>query len=169
MDRYVDRDQTGRRTGTDNGSLTARKEPPMSRLPTVREFMDRYVETIPPDMSIIDAVDFLLEKRITGAPVADAKGDLVGLLSEFDCLRILTQSNKGGAAPKGKVRDYMTAVIQTIPPTMDIYRCAGLFMSVPYRRLPVVETGRLVGAITRFDLLRAVHRYLVPQTAEEVH
>jgi CBS domain-containing protein len=58
----------------------------------------------------------------------------------------------------------MTAQVQTIPPTMDIYYCAGLFMDVSFRRFPVVEDGRLVGAITRFDLLRAVHRYLAPQT-----
>ncbi len=140
----------------------------MSRLPTVREFMDRYVETLSPDMSILDAVDFLLEKRITGAPVANAKGELVGLLSEFDCLRLLAH-DKGGEAPKGQVRDYMTAAIRTIPPTLDIHACAALFMNVPYRRLPVVEKGRLVGAITRFDLLRAVHRHVVAQAPEEVH
>ena len=56
----------------------------------------------------------------------------------------------------------MTAKVQTIPPTMDIYCCAGLFANVAFRRFPVVEDGRLVGAITRFDLLRAVHRYLTP-------
>ena len=139
----------------------------MSRLPTVREFMDRHVQTISLDLDIMDAVDFLLEKRVTGAIVADSKGKLAGILTEFDCLRLLTHGDARAEAPRGKVRDFMTAQVQTIPPTMDIYYCAGLFMDVSFRRFPVVEDGRLVGAITRFDLLRAVHRYLAPQTGEQ--
>ena len=135
----------------------------MSRLPTVREYMDRHVQTISPEMDIMDAVDFLLEKRVTGALVANAKGELVGILSEYDCLRLLTHGDARGEAPRGKVKDFMTPQVQTIPPTLDIYYCAGLFTDVSFRRFPVVEDGRLVGAITRFDLLRAVHRQLAPQ------
>ena len=138
----------------------------MSRLPTVREFMDRQLQTISPDADIMEAVDFLLEKRVTGALVANAKGQLVGMLTEKDCLRLLTHGDKRGEAPHGKVRDFMTTDVQSIPPTMDIYYCAGLFMNVSFRRFPVVEDGRLVGAVTRFDLLRAVHRYLGPQPVE---
>jgi CBS domain-containing protein len=128
----------------------------MSRLPTVREFMDRHVQTISPEADIMEAVDFLLEKRVTGALVADDKGKLVGILTEFDCLRLLTHGDERAEAPRGKVKDFMTSDVQTIPPTMDIYYCAGLFMNVSFRRFPVVENGRIVGAVTRFDLLRAV-------------
>ena len=135
----------------------------MNRLPTVREFMDRHVQTISPDSDIMGAVDFLLEKRVTGALVANSKDELVGILTEYDCLRLLTHGDERCEAPKGKVKDFMTSKVQTIPPTMDIYYCAGLFMNVSFRRFPVVENGRIVGAITRFDLLRAVRRCLVPQ------
>ena len=138
----------------------------MSGLPTVREFMERHVQTISPDTDIMEAVDFLLEKRATGALVADSNGKLVGILTEYDCLRLLTHGDARGEAPSGKVRDFMSSNVQSIPPTMDIYYCAGLFMNVSYRRFPVVENGRIVGAITRFDLLRAVHRYLAPRTAD---
>ncbi|MGE5526220.1 MAG: CBS domain-containing protein [Rhodospirillaceae bacterium] len=139
------------------------------RLPTVRDFMDRYVETISPGMDIMAAVDFLLEKRVTGALVANAEKELVGILSEFDCLKLLTL---GDAArheiPKGKVRDFMNTDVQTIPPTMDIYYCAGLFMNVAFRRFPVVEGQRIVGAITRFDLLRAVRQSLMPYRVDSL-
>lgn len=135
----------------------------MSRLPTVAEFMDRYVQTISPDTDIMEAVDFLLEKRVTGALVADRKGELVGILTEYDCLRLLTHGDARQEAPRGKVRDFMTAEVKSIPPSMDIYYCAGLFMSVPFRRFPVVDNGRIVGAVTRFDLLRAVRRGLAAQ------
>lgn len=130
----------------------------MAHLPTVREYMDRYVETISADMDIMDAVDFLLEKRVTGAIVVNSKGEVVGMLTEFDCLRLLTHGDAHAEAPAGKVKDFMKSDVQTIAPTIDIYYCAGLFMNVPFRRFPVVEKGRLVGAITRFDLLRAVRR-----------
>ncbi len=129
-------------------------------LPTVREFMDKFVETLSPETDIMDAVDFLLEKRVTGALVANGKGELVGILTEFDCLKLLTLGGRDGNVPKGTVMDYMTTEVQTIPPTMDIYYVAGLFMIENFRRFPVVEDGRIVGAITRFDVLRAVQRGL---------
>jgi len=138
----------------------------MSRLPTVREFMDRHVQMISPDTDIMDAVDFLLEKRVTGALVANSKGELVGILTEYDCLRLLTHGDEHAEAPRGKVKDFMTSDVQTIPPTIDIYYCAGLFMNVSFRRFPVVENGCIVGAITRFDLLRAVRRSLAPQALD---
>ena len=91
----------------------------MSCLPTVREFMDRHVQTISPDADIMEAVDFLLEKRVTGALVANSKSELVGMLTEFDCLRLLTHGDARAEAPRGKVRDFMTSDVQTIPPTME--------------------------------------------------
>ena len=109
------------------------------RLPIVREFMDRYVETVSPEMDIMDAVDFLLEKRITGALVADSGNKLVGIITELDCLKLLTLGDAQYEAPRGKVKDFMVAEVQSIPATMDIYYCAGLFMNVSFRRFPVME------------------------------
>ena len=130
------------------------------RLPTVREFMDKFVETLSPETDIMEAVNFLLEKRVTGALVTNKKGKLIGILTEFDCLKLLTLGGPDHEAPKGTVKDFMTSEVQTIPPTMDIYYAAGLFMAAKFRRFPVVEDGQIVGAITRFDILRAVQRGL---------
>jgi CBS domain-containing protein len=130
-------------------------------LPLVRDFMDKYVDTLSPDTDIRDAVDFLLEKRITGVLVANSKKQLVGILTEYDCLKLLTMGDDAQHdIPIGKVKDYMTPDVQTIPPTMDIYYAAGLFVSSKVRRFPVVDNGRIVGAVTRFDILRAVKRHL---------
>jgi signal-transduction protein with cAMP-binding, CBS, and nucleotidyltransferase domain len=114
----------------------------MSRLPTVREFMDRHVQTISPESDIMGAVDFLLEKRVTGALVANSKDELVGILTEYDCLRLLTHGDERCEAPKGKVKDFMTSKVQTIPPTMDIYYCAGLFMNVSSRSRSTIPADR---------------------------
>ena len=132
----------------------------MQRLPVVRDIMDKFVETISPDMDIWAAVDFLMEKRVTGALVADGKGKLAGILTESDCLKLLTLGGPDHEAPKGRVKDFMTSAVESIPPTMDIYYVAGLFLNRNFRRLPVVEGGRIVGAITQFDVLRAVQRGL---------
>ncbi len=132
----------------------------MKRLPIIRDHMDTYVHTLREDVDIYDAIAFLLDNHVTGAPVVRAENELVGILSEKDCLRVLTKG-RGGDRASGLVRDYMTPDPVTLSPKMDIYYAAGLFLNNEFRRLPVVQNGLLlVGAITRFDLLRAVrHHY----------
>ena len=140
-------------------------------LPLVRDFMDKYVDTLSPDTDIREAVDFMLEKRVTGVLVANSKRQLVGILTEYDCLKLLTMGNAQHDIPMGKVKDFMTSDVQTIQSTMDIYYAAGLFVSAKIRRFPVVDNGRIVGAVTRFDILRAVKRHLptvVPYTDYEL-
>jgi CBS domain-containing protein len=131
----------------------------MVKLPVVRDQMDRHVTTLHPDLDILDAVALLLEKRVTGAPVVDKSGRLVGILTEKDCLRIVAAGVEGDV-PRGKVEAFMTRDPETVPPDMDVYYAAGLFLKRNFRRFPVVEDGRLVGAITRFDILRVVRANL---------
>jgi len=131
----------------------------MIKLPTVSEFMDRYTDTVSPEMDVLDAVDFLLHKRITGVPVVSGPGKLIGIITETDCLKLLAKGADHDL-PRGKVRDFMTADVRSVPPNMDIYYAAGLFLNAPFRRFPVVEDGILVGVITRFDILRAIQRGL---------
>jgi CBS domain-containing protein len=124
-------------------------------LPVVREYMDQVLVTVPPDMPILDCVDCLLSNAVTGAPVLDGSGTLIGIVTAKDCLRILS-AGQDAERPSGTVRDFMTPNPKTVPPGMDIYFAAGLFLGNNFRRLPVVEDGALIGAITRFDILRAI-------------
>ena len=127
----------------------------MAGLPVVRDFMDKVVPTVPPEMPILDAVDFLLDKHVTGAPVVDGQGRVCGMITEKDCLRLLT-TGMDGDVPSGVVRDFMTTDVAACEPGMNVYFVAGLFLKANYRRLPVIEHGKLVGAITRFDILRVI-------------
>jgi CBS domain-containing protein len=127
----------------------------MKALPSVRQHMDKTVPALSPDTPLLDAVDFLLKKRVTGAPVVDEAGRLVGMITEKDLLRIVAHAPEPQNVA-GRVADFMTRDVQTISPDMDVYYVAGLFLNVSFRRFPVVENGRLVGAITRFDILRVV-------------
>jgi CBS domain-containing protein len=117
--------------------------------------MDKHVASLLPDTDILDAVAFLVEKRVTGAPVVDRSGKLIGILTETDCLRLIAEGIDG-RLPRGSVAAYMTPDPESISPEMDIYYAAGLFIDRDFRRFLVVEDGKLVGAITRFDILRAV-------------
>lgn len=126
----------------------------MQKLPIVRDFMDRFVDTVPPEMNVLEAVEFLLAKRITGVPVV-TNGEMVGILTETDCLKLLAKGADHDL-PHGKVSDFMTREVRTIPSKMDIYYAAGVFLQVNFRRLPVVDEGHLVGVITRFDILRGL-------------
>lgn len=131
----------------------------MLNLPIVRDYMDTVVQTLRPGIEILDAVDFLLEKHVTGAPVVDDEYRVVGILTEKDCLNLLAAGSDADI-PRGTVADFMTREVQTVPPGMNVYFCAGLFMNTTVRRFPIVEHGKLVGAITRFDILRAIQKNL---------
>lgn len=127
----------------------------MAKLPTIRDYMDTRLLTLRTHTPILEAVDFLLENHITGAPVVDDDGKLVGLLSEKDCLRLIARGVDADM-PKGSVGDFMSTELSTIEPDMNIYFAAGVFLSHTMRRLPVVDKGKLVGVITRLDILRAI-------------
>lgn len=130
-------------------------------LPRVSQYMDTEVFTLTPDDEILQAVHSLLKHRVTGAPVVDGERRVVGILTEKDCLRLLAEGDETLDVPKGTVADYMAKEVTTIPPRMNIYFVAGMFLNDVVRRFPVVDDeGRLVGAITRFDVLRAIETHL---------
>ncbi len=128
----------------------------MNSLPKISEFMDQVVPTLGPDMQIMKAVDYLLRHKVTGAPVVDSNGRLLGIITETDLLKLLTQGIQGHSPNEATVADYMSTDVVTVPQTADIYYVAGIFLNNNFRRLPVVEDGKIVGAITRYDLLRVV-------------
>jgi len=116
--------------------------------------MDTEVPTLAPDIDVYEAIDFLLTQRVTGAPVLE--GDkIVGIVTESDLLKLLTRG-VGENRAAGRVRDFMSTEVITVPSRMDVYYAAGIFLTHVFRRLPVVDDGRLVGAITRFDILRVI-------------
>lgn len=128
----------------------------MTGLPKIDVFMDSVVPTLGPDTQIMKAVDFLLRHRVTGAPVVDSDGKLLGIITETDLLKLVTEGIHGEPPTDATVAEYMTPDVVTVPPTADIYYVAGIFLKNKFRRLVVVKDGKIVGAITRFDLLRVI-------------
>jgi CBS domain-containing protein len=99
--------------------------------------------------------ELLVKHKYTGAPVVDAGGKLVGMLSEKDCLRVAVLANAEGAS-EALVGDYMTTAVDSVAPETHLLEVAERFVRAPYKRLPVVDGGKLVGQISRIDVLRAI-------------
>lgn len=129
-------------------------------IPTAREVMTRALVTLRPETPIFEAIRALLDNDISGAPVIDRDGKLVGLFSEFDALRLIAAGElyEHGHYATATVSDLMTDMIHTIAPGLDLYGIAHAFVVHRVRRLPVVEHGRLVGQVSRRDVLRAIER-----------
>ena len=123
---------------------------------TAADIMARSEATLHPDSDIYDALARLLKSRLTGAPVVDGDGILVGMLTERDCLKVLVGGALDGL-PSGKVSDYMTAPAQSITPAASLFDIAHIFLTRSYRKLPVVdERGHVVGQVSRRDMLVAI-------------
>ena len=129
----------------------------MNQYPSVTKFMATKLITFTPETDIGQAIDIILKKKISGAPELNEKKELVGMLSEVDCLRILLE------APYNKepermttVADYMSSSVKTISSDKTILDAAYEFVNSGFKRLPVTENGELVGQISRVDVLRAI-------------
>ena len=122
---------------------------------TVRDYMSAALITFTPDMDILAAINQLIEKRISGAPVVDRQGNLVGVLSEKDCLRVALHASYHGEST-GTVAEYMHGEVKTVDAEANIADVAAMFLRDDYRRYPVIQDNRLVGQISRRDVLRAL-------------
>ncbi|MQX53861.1 CBS domain-containing protein [Alcanivorax sediminis] len=121
----------------------------------VADYMSRRVITLTPDQSVHDAIRVLLENKISGAPVVGESGELKGMFSESDCLKGALEASYHGTEI-GPVSEYMTFDLQTVNGQTSILDAAEIFLADHRRRLPVVDDGKLVGQISRRDLLRAI-------------
>ncbi len=124
----------------------------------VTEYMAKNLTTFTPETKVFDALEVLLRKHYSGAPVVNANGDLVGVLSEADLMRVAIQGSYHEDT-SGLVGDYMSTGVRTIAPDMDLYSVAELFMKHHYKRFPVVSAGKLVGMISRRDVLRGIEDF----------
>jgi len=123
---------------------------------SVAKYMATNLFTFSPDQGIDEAIDIMLEKRISGGPVLDSHGSLIGMLSERDCLKIMVDAAYlNYPAGRGTVGDYMTKDVKTIDINKDVLDAANLFLSGTVRRFPVVENGKLKGQISRRDIMKA--------------
>ena len=119
---------------------------------TAGQIMTPDMVTVRPDVSIEDAIELLLREQISGLPVIDDDGRLVGVITEFAMLAVAYDRR----VKNHTVSQHMTREVITVDADDPVSRVADLCIVHRVRRVPVMRNGRLVGVIARRDVLRAL-------------
>lgn len=130
----------------------------MLRSVRVKDFMQKDFVRLSPDDNMFHAVQVLVHKEIPAAVVMDERDNLVGVLSETDCVRVVLDASYN-ERPPGMVSEYMTSNVDTIDVDANLLDTAEVFRSKTYRLYPVMDHDRVVGVITRRRLLSATEPF----------
>lgn len=126
-------------------------------MPRAAEFMTSTLHTLRPETEITEAVGVLTRHGCSGAPVVDASERVIGVLTHEGCMRALS-----GAAfndePAGQVADHMTREFPVVAPDADLFHVVSMFSNEAGRRVLVVKDGKLLGILTRTDVLKALDK-----------
>ncbi len=120
-------------------------------MPKAKQVMTSKVVTIGPEATLAEAIQVLLDQKISGMPVVDASGRLVGIISEKDMLNFAFSGNLALT----KVEEAMTREIVSFSPETDITEIALAIGQRHFRRVPILEAGNVVGIVSRRDIIRA--------------
>ncbi len=129
------------------------------KLLTARDIMTPPGVVVRPELSVFEAIPLLIKGNLTGCPVTTPEGELLGILSELDCMKVLASDafyEDDYSISDIIVSRYMTKDVLSVDPDMGIFRIANIFFSHALRRIPVLEERKLVGQITRSDVLKGV-------------
>lgn len=123
----------------------------------VSDYMTKKLITFKEEQPIEDAIDILIKHKISGGPVVNEKNELVGIISEGDCIKQISESRYYNS-PIGKnntVGKAMVKEVETIDGNMNILDAANKFLKSRRRRFPIVQNGKLAGQISQKDVLIA--------------
>ncbi len=122
----------------------------------LREYM-RTPRTVKQNATVAEAAQVIIDKRVSGVVVVDDTGQLVGMLSELDCMQAIVSTVYNGGTPGAEiVRDVMTKEVTVNRPSEDIISVAADMLKYKHRRRPIVDNGKLVGQVSCRQLLRAI-------------
>lgn len=134
-----------------------RRKPQDEEVPLrVRDYMTRKLITFSPDQSVEEVIEKLIRFKISGGPVVNDKNELVGIISEGDCIRHISESRYHNLPGENRmVEQHMAKNVETIDGDMNIFDAANKFLNDRRRRFPIVEEGVLIGQISQKDILKA--------------
>ncbi|MBZ0327703.1 MAG: CBS domain-containing protein [Altibacter sp.] len=123
---------------------------------TVSDYMTRNLTTFRPNQSVMEVMNILIKRKISGGPVVNDKHELVGIISEGDCMKQISESRYYNHPMEDiKVEEHMIKNVDTIDGNMNVFDAANKFLESKHRRFPIVENGKLVGQISQRDVLKA--------------
>lgn len=122
----------------------------------VEDIMSRNLIVFKPEETIHEVMKKFIKYRISGGPVVNEKGDLIGVISEADCMKEVSESRYFNMPILDKsVSNFMTTNVDTIEASKTIFEAASNFFKTSRRRFPVMEKNKLVGQISRKDIVIA--------------
>lgn len=122
----------------------------------VKDHMTTKLIIFRPEDTIDQVMEELTKKKISGAPVVDESGGLIGIISEIDCLREIIKGKYTNTVRfPAKVEELMTRNVITLGPDLSLFDAAQKFLEYKIRRFPVLKDGILVGQISLSDVIRA--------------
>lgn len=122
----------------------------------VSDYMTTNLITFTPDQSIESVIQALIKHRISGGPVVNANKELIGIISEGDCIKQISESRYYNMPIQNQtIEKHMVKNVETIDGNMNIFDAANMFLETKRRRFPIVEAGKLVGQISQKDILKA--------------
>jgi len=120
---------------------------------SIAKIMSKEITTVNMDTPIYEALDLLTKKKISGMPVVNEDDDVVGILTEKDVLKILIDKNLN---IKDTVKDYMTRDVICFSEEDNAIEICKFFIRSHIRRVPIVNDGKLVGIVSRRDILTVI-------------
>lgn len=122
----------------------------------VSDYMTTKLITFRPDQPISEVMEILINKRISGGPVVNRENELLGIISEGDCIKQISESRYYNMPMDNNTVDkHMVRDVETISGDLNIFEAAEQFIKSRRRRFPIVENGKLVGQISQKDILIA--------------
>ncbi len=126
----------------------------------VSDYMTRDLITFQSNQSVEDVIHTLISNKISGGPVVNEKNELVGIISEGDCLKQISESRYYNMPMENNaVEKHMVKDVETIDGNMNVFDAANKFLDSKRRRFPIVENGKLVGQISQKDILKAALQF----------
>jgi len=130
---------------------------------TAKDIMTSTVITAKEDMLVTDVMKLLLRWHISGVPVVDNDGVLLGIVTEHDVMNFALS----GDAASTRASEVMTKQVETYTPDTLVAEIVNRFAARQIRRVPVVEDGKVVGIISRRDIVREMDRIYSRLVARE--
>tara|TARA_B100000029_G_scaffold85918_1_gene76283 strand:+ start:139 stop:606 length:468 start_codon:yes stop_codon:yes gene_type:complete len=122
----------------------------------VKDYMSKDVITFKKSDSIFEAKRVMVEKKISGAPIVNKSGKLIGIISESDLMKQIVDSKYYNMPmTKTTISKYMTKNVDYISPNETIFDAAEKFLSLKRKRFPVMEAKKILGIISRVDIISA--------------